>query len=306
MNDRARAFFTQAHPDHSRIQYPEDVIFLCGGELGTTTRSVKSLRDYIFRNRETICENKTVVLAERAAQKFDAKLFDDLIEMERFIASISRALLLVCESAGSIAELGAFSQVEEIARKLQVFVHDDHYGANSFIRDGPLRYLDNLSDGAVQQFRWLKKSRSSIDIASADIISPSMTAAIKHFNRNQFRREAFKAARIGHNILLVAGVISYARCCKLREIVEYCKLFGVEMSQSDVQKYLFCLEIFQWVRSVKRESKYYHYVGAMEPFLFGGPGERGEFDPIRVRHLIVQDYEDGDPRLNVLTEILGS
>jgi hypothetical protein len=260
------------------------------------------MRDYIFRNQDDICVDKRVILAERAAEKFDARIFDDLIDMERHIASISRIILLVCESAGSIAELGAFSMVPEISTRLQVFVHDDHYRANSFIRDGPLRFLENLNEKSVQQFRWLEKSKVSIDIESADLLRPPMASAIQNFSRGQFRKESFDANRTGHNILLVAGIVAYARCCKIREIVEYAENFGVTLSQSEVAKYLFCLEIFDWVKSVKRDTWYYYFNKPEMPFIFGGSETRGSFDPIRVKHDIVHAYDKDDPRLNIILE----
>lgn len=304
MNDRACAFFNLARPDRSRIQYPQDVVFLCGGPLSSTTRTFKSLRDYVHRNREGLLPNNTIVLAERAAEKFDSKLFEDLIELESYIASIARVILLVCESAGSIAEFGAFSQVPEIAAKLQVIVHDDHYLANSFIRDGPIRFLDNLNPNAVQQFRWQNNSSKNLEVKTADIIAPSITTAVKRFTRVQHKTEAFSIGQTGHKILLVAGVIYYCRCCKIREIVEYVKLFGVSIKQSDVQKYIFCLEVFGWVSSVKRDSKYYYYKLDEPPFEFRGDGYRGEFDTFRARHDIAQAYEDGDPRLSIMSELI--
>jgi len=302
LNDRAREFFERSQPDRSRVQYPEDVVFLCGGALGKSARSVKSMRDFIYRNRSEICAEKSVILAERAAERFDSRVFGNLIELERHIASISRIILLVCESAGSIAELGAFSMVEEIAARLLVIVHDEHYQANSFIRDGPLRFLESENERSVQQFRWLEKSRVSIDVESAELIKVPMSAAVKNFGRSQFRQEAFDADRVGHKILLVAGIVAYTRCCKIREITEYANIFGVELSQSEANKYLFCLEIFEWVKSVKRDTYYYYYNRPEMPFLFRGLDSRGSFDPVRVRHDIAQAYDDDDPRLNVIAE----
>lgn len=303
MNDQASAFFRTAQPDRSRIVYPQDVVFLCGGPLSNGTRTFSSIRDFIDRKADDTLPNNTIVLAERASQKFDSGLFTDLIELETYIASIARVILLVCESAGSIAELGAFSQVPEISEKLQVIVHSDHYLSNSFIRDGPLRFLDNQNTEAVQQFRWRTNSSGNVTRDSAASIAAPIGAAVSRFTRTQHRTESFDASRRGHQILLVAGIIYYCRCCKLMEIVEYAGDFGVPLTRSQVRKYIFCLEVFGWISSVKRGSNYYFFTLPEPPIDFRWFGWRYAFDPFRVRHDIAQAYEPTDPRLSIMSEL---
>ena len=115
MNPRAEQFLRNVRLEESRVQYPEDVVFFCGGVIDPSDLRFASLRDFIFANRAIVLEGKRIILAEKAAEAFDSRVYEDLMDFERFIASISRIVLLVSESPGSIAELGAFSQIFEIS-----------------------------------------------------------------------------------------------------------------------------------------------------------------------------------------------
>lgn len=103
--------------------------------------------------------------------------------------------------------------------------------------------------------------------------------------------------------MLIAGVIFTLRCCKLREVVEATKLLGLEIAESRIKQFIFCLKLVGWVRIVKRDVQYHIYVAGRAPIVFRGPGgisDFARFDPVRVRYDILQFYEKDDPRLMVL------
>ncbi|RAN37015.1 retron St85 family effector protein [Hyphomonas pacifica] len=303
MNLQASQFLEKVRLGDCRIQYPEDVVFLCGGQMNDNRTSFSSLRDVINKKAKDIFEDKQVLLAERVATAFDARLFDDLLELEAHIASISRLVLLVSESAGSIAELGAFSQIEEIRENLLVYIHSQHFQENSFIRDGPIRYLLNKDEQSVQEFNWLKTSRGGVHKKSAEKISAPIKSSIKQFLGKLPRTGKFQDNRIGHDILLVAGIVQLLRCSKIREIRNALTILGREKDEKKVKQILFCLTLFGWVRPIKRETQYYVYLCETDPFLFRGRGVYSEFDPIRVRYDILSGYPQEDPRLAILDSL---
>jgi hypothetical protein len=54
---------------------------------------------------------------------------------------LSGAILLFAESAGSLAELGAFAALKTVAPSLIAVLSDYYYEQSSFIRNGPVKYL---------------------------------------------------------------------------------------------------------------------------------------------------------------------
>jgi hypothetical protein len=132
--------------ENIRVQAPTQVIFLCGGQ--TSDISVKkplSLRDgflKIFPNPVT--KDRIVVMAEDVNLFYLSRSdYKDLLSFETDLAQICELILLFCESEGSLAELGAFSMVDEIAQRLMVVIRDKYYQAESFIKLGPLLSLEN-------------------------------------------------------------------------------------------------------------------------------------------------------------------
>lgn len=300
MNPQAEQFLKSVQLEESRVQYPEDVVFFCGGLIQSAGNGFSSLRAFIYSRREDCLPGKSIILAEKAAQAFDSHIYDDLMDFEKFIASISRVILLVSESPGSIAELGAFSQISEISPKLLVYIHSRYYNENSFIKDGPIRYLENRNEQSVQEFDWPQNDQGVVDAAAANNLVPAFAAAMKSFERRQPRTERFDKERVGHQILLTAGVIHLLGCCKIREIIEAFELLGFDLTEKQAKQNIFCLKLFGWVRSVKRDTAYYLYSGPIEAFLFRGMPKQRYFDIERARFDILRSYPQNDIRLSVL------
>ena len=67
----------------------------------------------------------------------------DLLTLEKFLASNSDIILIVCESPGSFTELGAFVNNSETLEKVVVLLQTKYKNAKSFIRQGPCRVCQN-------------------------------------------------------------------------------------------------------------------------------------------------------------------
>ena len=302
VNSRAEVFFAKVQLENSNIQYPQDIVFLCGGAY-QKHGSFLSFRDFIHRNRENVLSGKKVILADDAAKKFDSKIYDDLLQFEAHIASISRLVLLVSEGPGAIAELGAFSQIPEIQPKFLVYVNSEHYRENSFIKDGPIRFLERRNEESVWEFDWDVKDDNTVEFQHEPQLKSAIVESIALFKTYQPKTEKFSVKRVGHKILLIAGIVSMLRCCKLREIITALEIMNIEIREKEVKKYIFCLELFGWVRSVKRDTRYYISTSEEVPFFFKPKGPFFLLDNIRARHDIVNGYEKGDPRLSVLDTV---
>ena len=300
MNSRAQLFFNSIELESSKVMFPEDVVFLCGGEVNHSTSTITSLRDFIYGNEKELFENKKVILAEKAASEFDSRVYDDLLQFEKYIASISRLVMLVSESPGSIAELGAFSQISEIQSKLLVFIHSKHYGENSFIKDGPVRFLENQNEQSVHEFEWQTNKQGNVLKDSAINLVTPMKEAMHFFLEHRPKTEKFDRTKIGHSILLVGGVIAMLRCCKIREITAALDSIGMQISERQIKRIIFCLRLFGWIKSIKRETRYHVYIANSMPFLFKTRNRSQYFDMARTRYEILNAYDSNDPRNSII------
>jgi hypothetical protein len=107
-----RALYDDLKLDGVRVFRPSKFMFLCGGYISNDKEAkAKNLRDYLFRVRQ-IADKYNIVLAEKATQLFRDSEYDDLISFEEDIARIAAVVLVIAESPGSLAELGAFAGLD--------------------------------------------------------------------------------------------------------------------------------------------------------------------------------------------------
>jgi hypothetical protein len=126
-------------PDQYRFRRLSPVVFICGG-LDSSPRN--TLRDY-FRRR---LPNLQVFYAERVWELIAADPGLGALKMESDLAALSDLIIIIVESPGTFAELGAFSHVPELRRKLLPIVDRRYRGVNSFINTGPVRWIDKESE----------------------------------------------------------------------------------------------------------------------------------------------------------------
>lgn len=126
------------------ITYPK-FVFLCGkaieGQYEKTNRGI--LDNYLKKQSQDIF----IVLSEQLWEDgFDSTI--DLLTFEEFLAEISDAIILFCESPGSYCELGAFAYANKLfSDKLVVVIDEKYRGAKSFIMTGPVAKAEQ--DGAT-------------------------------------------------------------------------------------------------------------------------------------------------------------
>ncbi len=73
----------------------------------------------------------------------------DLISLENILADSVDAVVLVIESYGAVAELGAFASNDKLRKKLACVVDVKYKKQKSFIQYGPLRLLRDKKEGEI-------------------------------------------------------------------------------------------------------------------------------------------------------------
>lgn len=113
----------------------------------------KSLRDYLCRVRKIEKHLPgSIVLAEEAVSLYRDTTYTDLITFEEDIARLSSLVLVIAESAGSLAELGAFSTNETIRQSLRVILQTSYENSESFVRYGPVRRVEKKVVATISEF----------------------------------------------------------------------------------------------------------------------------------------------------------
>ncbi|QNX12503.1 hypothetical protein IC794_01160 [Acinetobacter seifertii] len=136
--------------------FKNPIIFLCGGEIEPTeeagTKFYSSLRSYLIDFAKLI-KNEIEI---RTAENFKDYLlaYDNLLEFESDIASISDLVVIILESPGALIELGIFVEHKNIRHKLIAIQHQNHSAQLSFINLGPLKFLKDLSEKSVLDYNW--------------------------------------------------------------------------------------------------------------------------------------------------------
>lgn len=135
----------EIQPSSIKVHAPSSVIFLCGGLADSAPpQPAESLRAAFLRAKlPAALSNHKIVIAEAAEPMLPVAGYRDLLTFENDIAGAVALILLFSESPGSLAELGAFSAIESVAKKLLVIIDDGYYNESSFIRNGPIAALEN-------------------------------------------------------------------------------------------------------------------------------------------------------------------
>lgn len=121
------------------------ILFLCGGD------------PKYFKNRENIeqyfSKHHRHFLHFRAEHAWEAISNEankstnktNALALEEWLAEFSDAVIILVESFGTVAELGAFSISEPLRKKLLPIINKKFEKDESFVNTGPVRWVDNDS-----------------------------------------------------------------------------------------------------------------------------------------------------------------
>lgn len=127
------------------------VVFLCGG---ASNYRDKSLRD---KTRPLLEDLKNMhikvfypedLLIDVLNQTKDA----DLLNYEQLLAENSHVICIICESPGSLVELGAFTNNSYTVGKVIAAIDKNRVKDKSFIMLGPIRYLSKLDKNNIVKY----------------------------------------------------------------------------------------------------------------------------------------------------------
>ena len=240
-----------------RVHAPTSVIFVCGGEVDLNADQPRSLRDALLRvSHRSILAKYDVHRAEEMEWAFPHGEHVELLEFEADIAQISDLIILFSESPGSLTELGAFSVIDEIARRMLVFVDDKNFADPSFIKLGPLNYLmHTYGEDYVSVLQLLELDIETINRPQGlnlDAFNRATDGPLAFRLRKKIEPSRFDKTRNGHVTKLITGLIQHYAALTLDEIDVLLYCMDITIPRESIRKHLSCAELVGWVLKEKR------------------------------------------------------
>lgn len=263
MADSLLAFAQSVRVNACRVYNTPRLVFLCGGPSkdASAPGEFQSARDYFFRYIKTKLPaiGTRVRLAENLGRWYDHDTFRDLLEVEEYIAEFAELIIIFVESAGSIAELGAFSALRTVQPKILAVVNKN-FREPSFISEGPVRRLQQLDGSSVYKYAWDRSTERLNDpstLAVFDELCEEIGGLLEARQAGQKKEHSLDLNSHGHAMLMVADLIDIVFASTRTEIQECLKALGRSIDKSTLQKYLFLLKDLKIIEEEYLNGSFY-------------------------------------------------
>lgn len=231
------------------------IVLLCGGFVEIKNRPedphppIRSLRHAVTYSNTSY---ETFIPENIKSWQSDG-VFKNLVSFEEDLASICSLVVVILESYGSLAELGAFFQHPDLNHKILVIKSSNFQNQPSFIDLGILRHIEAIAENdssiisSVKNYPWNIKDPTSI---STEVVGDVIADIQDELNRLP-RRPALNLSNKSHIIVLICEIIDLFSALKEHEIHEYINSVGVHITRDELKRKLFLLEKF---RLIKKEG----------------------------------------------------
>ena len=271
---------------------------MCGGPTDISSHKPVSIRDALYRE---LVKEQSYDLRIKVAEHFkdwgNDSVYSDLVLFERHLAELSSVIVLVIESPGAIAELGLFSIIKEFQEKLLVFVETDHYNQDSFIRLGPIDFLEKSHQNRANCHRWTKQvgNRIEFDPDKAIDLQPELAESVKERAANPTKERLFDADQWLDCTLLLCDFLNLHSALTIGEIRELFSAFGIAQTQTEIKQKLFLLERVGLVQMEPKGDQRF-YVSLRAGRYLTMTARDPKFDLDRYRSDLLQDYGSNDKK----------
>ncbi len=273
MTDLRTSFAKSVDLSRAVVEDFPALLFFCGGPMNAASAPEPiSVRDAVLR-AFTIKHpdlSSRVFLAEDFNNWSQDGVYRELFTFERHLASLSSAIVIFVESAGSIAELGAFSQLDGVKDKLIVFLQTQHYETDSFINLGPIKFLEETFADSVHPYPWRTIPSSHggrLDLSSLEGLLDEICKTIYDALGAARKKRQFSGQETRDRMLLIRDLLNQLIGLKLHEIEQYLSEMGVEIETPLLKQYLFVLKTLKLIRMVPYGKDRYYVATDSRRFL---------------------------------------
>ncbi|MCC7595912.1 hypothetical protein IGS61_00350 [Janthinobacterium sp. FW305-129] len=252
-SDPRQIFLSKINVDSLRVDFNEThVVLLCGGIVkykereGDDEPPILSLRHAITHANP----DYETYRPEDITDWHSYGIFQNLMSFEEDLAGICSLVAIILESPGSIAELGAFSQLPELSKKIIAIKSRDFETTKdikSFINLGILKFLKDNSENCVRNYPWALSNPATITEQVVNDVIDDIQADLDNIPKHP----VFKKSLNSHIAVLICELINLFTAIKETEISEYLEFFGINLGRDAIRRKLFLLEKF---RLIKKET----------------------------------------------------
>lgn len=285
------------------VQAPTSVLFVCGGQSsGVGSKPPLSIRDAFTKISyfPLIKDHRLIQAEDITTHAFFRDCYSNLLDFETDLAQITDLIILFCESEGSLAELGAFSVIEEIAERLLVVIRDKHWESDSFVKLGPLLALKDRNGNksvCVLDDADIGMTRGSAENINIGILKERLQEPLQLWTEQKREATTFDKARSGHVIKLIVGLIQEYGALTSYEIVELLEHLSVKETEKSIAPYLLCAKAVDWIKEARVGIKDF-YISVNLPKQAANISLKEsceDKDRSRRRLLIRKYWEENDP-----------
>lgn len=308
MADPRSEFLGRVSLSESSLLPFDGFIFLCGGEVDVREAIPVSVRDAL---RREIAKHDHLERRVRLAEDYKDWSFEgfytDLLEFESHIAQLSAAIVLILEAPGALTELGLFSALDHFQSKLVVFISNYHYAEGSYIRLGPIKFLEDSLDNKAECFPWVRVDygREVTDRAMLEGLQEELLQSLEERLRPLSTHHQIDVNNWLHQALLICEIVGVMSALTVTEIRDYLGELGIEIALGQVRKTLFILEKMNLLAVAARSNQRFYVSTEDREFIRWKP--RGDLvDKSKFRFDILKHYEVRDKkRFRALQHVRG-
>lgn len=298
MSDFKEALSAQIRLEQSRVKPYQGIVFLCGGTTDIRSPKPPSIREALCRELAKVeAIARRIRLAEDYKDWAHDSVYSDLVTFEQHLAELSSLIVLILESPGSLAELGLFSAIEAFREKLLVFIDSGHYTASSFIRLGPIDYLEKRFENLAECHAWIRRERGKeqFDEDAAEKLQGDLADAVATRLDTPAKEQQFDRERWLHVALLTCDLINLFTALSIREIRDCLTLLRIEKEESEVRQVLFLLEKIGLIVMEPKGGQRF-YLATNEHQFIKLHMESPTYDLERFRSDVLTDYRKNDKK----------
>ncbi|MGN6229199.1 MAG: retron St85 family effector protein [Dyella sp.] len=284
----------------SRIRNLGGFVFLCGGPWALDSVPLYSARHLLYSEltsgRKYSDIAARIKFAEDIQDWFRDGVYTDLVLFEEHLAGLSDVIVLVVESAGAIAELGAFSMSDPIAQRLLVVVAEHHYEKESFIRLGPLKRIEDRNDRGVMVYDWQVADGINIIDEPERLRGevPAIAASIREFMKPGTGQQMFQRTDVAHQMLLICELVDLFGALPFTEIAHYLARLDIGVDEEQVKRFLFLLVKCDLLAIKPKGHGRYYYCHQWESRFSFAYKEGSHIDRVRLQYDITEFYESNE------------
>ncbi len=214
------------------------------GEKFEPPTNDNSVRYQLIKHCREHCPTleQTFVLPENFTDWGHDARYPDLLTLETHLAQTSNLILIIPESPGSIAELGAFSVDHYVRSRIAVLMPEEHHQSGSFIMNAIIR---RLREEQVITYEWNPEDDETVQEHLYDI-TQEIDALCDDENTTKFDAKIF-----GHKVFCIFQIIFDLEAALQKDIFSAMRHLEVEISQTELDQALYLLSNLELIISIR-------------------------------------------------------